>query len=505
MKRAIWTAAVLLAAGACGGGGAAPGGGGPVEPQPAEFTSLTVSPTAGSVEVGGTFQLTATPMDGAGQPMNALPAPTWSTSDAARAAVDGTGRVTGMAAGPVTVTASLTHGGVTRTATAQLTVVAPAPPPGQALASLEINPPAVTVAAGGSLALTAIPRDGAGAAIPNLPASTWSSSATGVATVSANGTVSGVTPGTATVTASLTAGGVTRTATAQVTVTTPAGTLPMSATVKGLGHAFVPAQVKIAAGGTVTWTMVDEEHDITWQGAAPPGGNIPKMDEGESATRSFPTPGTYTYRCLRHENHVEIGTVVVELPGAGGGAPPSLSLVTVTPAAPSVTVGGTVQLTATPRDQSGAAMTGVAAATWTSANTARATVSASGVVTGVSAGTAIVTATVTHEGVTRTGSVTVTVGTTTTPPSPPPPPAGATVNTPGARFDPAAVTIARGASVTWVFSGTRHNVTFTAGAPTGGNIPDTENASVSRTFPTAGTFPYTCTRHSGMNGTVTVQ
>jgi plastocyanin len=69
------------------------------------------------------------------------------------------------------------------------------------------------------------------------------------------------------------------------------------------------------------------------------------------------------------------------------------------------------------------------------------------------------------------------------------------------------VTIATGGTVIWQFTGSnRHNVTFSGAAPTGGNIPDTDaGGTASRTFPTAGTYSYSCTRHSGMNGTVVVQ
>jgi plastocyanin len=59
--------------------------------------------------------------------------------------------------------------------------------------------------------------------------------------------------------------------------------------------------------------------------------------------------------------------------------------------------------------------------------------------------------------------------------------------------------------VTWNISGATHNVTFNGAAPTGGNIPDTRSGSVARTFPTAGTFGYQCTRHGGMTGQVVVQ
>jgi plastocyanin len=171
-------------------------------------------------------------------------------------------------------------------------------------------------------------------------------------------------------------------------------------------------------------------------------------------------------------------------------------------------VGATVQLTAMGLDQAGRPMTGLPAAQWTTADAAKATVSATGLVTGVAAGTVGVTARITHGGTTREATVTVTVGgAPTPPPTNPSPPLTATVTTPGESFSPASVTIRTGGTVTWQFTGgTRHNVTFNGTAPPGGNIPDTDaGGSAQRQFPTAGTYAYTCTRHSGMNGTVVVQ
>src|SRR5207247_944087 len=80
--------------------------------------------------------------------------------------------------------------------------------------------------------------------------------------------------------------------------------------------------------------------------------------------------------------------------------------VTVSPASASVQVGQTVQLTATPKDANGNLLAG-RTVTWASSNTAVATVSASGLVTGGAAGSATVTATC--EG--QSGSATITVST----------------------------------------------------------------------------------------------
>lgn len=81
----------------------------------------------------------------------------------------------------------------------------------------------------------------------------------------------------------------------------------------------------------------------------------------------------------------------------------------------------------------------------------------------------------------------------------------ATVRTVGDSFSPASVTIAAGGTVQWQISGDEHNVTFTGAAPPEGNIPNTEGATVSRSFPSAGRYDYFCTRHSGMTGAVTVE
>lgn len=86
---------------------------------------------------------------------------------------------------------------------------------------------------------------------------------------------------------------------------------------------------------------------------------------------------------------------------------PGVKSVTVTPSSASVAVNGTVQLAATASPPKSATTF-----TWTSSNTAVATVSPSGLVTGVSGGTATIGATA--GGITGTSTVTVT---TTPPPS----------------------------------------------------------------------------------------
>jgi plastocyanin len=188
-------------------------------------------------------------------------------------------------------------------------------------------------------------------------------------------------------------------------------------------------------------------------------------------------------------------------PKAGGPLPPTFSSVTIEPSSLTLAIGASRQLAATARDQNGTVMTGLGDATFTSLNTSVVTVSSTGFVIGIATGTTTVTASITSGGVTRSGNASVTVGSA--------PPATATVQMVGTSFNPGVVSVQQNGSVTWTnTAGVAHNVTFSAAqAPlvNGGNIPDHTSGSNTRSFPTAGTYGYACTIHSGMSGTVVVQ
>lgn len=87
-----------------------------------------------------------------------------------------------------------------------------------------------------------------------------------------------------------------------------------------------------------------------------------------------------------------------------------------------------------------------------------------------------------------------------------PPPASATVTaTAGQAFSPRTVRVATGGTITWTFESLGHNVTFDAVAGAPADIPGSNsNTSIARTFAANGTFPYHCTIHPGMTGTVEV-
>jgi uncharacterized protein YjdB len=82
--------------------------------------SVSVSPATGLVQVGQTLQLTATPKDASGNPLSGRTV-TWTSTDSALAKVNGSGLVTGVAAGSVTISAT-SEG---KSGTAPVTVTAP--------------------------------------------------------------------------------------------------------------------------------------------------------------------------------------------------------------------------------------------------------------------------------------------------------------------------------------------------------------------------------------------
>src|SRR5437667_8259930 len=260
---------------------------------PAPVATVAVSPATVSVRVGATVQLTATPKDAGGNPLSGRVV-TWASSNTAVATVSGTGLVTGLAAGAVTITATSEF----KSGTAGVTVtIAP-------VASVAVRPAAASVRVGATVQLTATPKDASGNPLSGRVV-TWASSNTAVATVNGSGLVSGVAAGPATITA------------------TSEGQSGMA---------------------TVTVT------------------NVP------------------------------------------------VATVAVSPATAGVQVGATVQLTATPKDASGNPLSG-RVVTWASSNTAVATVNGSGLVSGVVAGPATITAT--SEGKSGTAALTVTATVTT--------------------------------------------------------------------------------------------
>ena len=170
--------------------------------------------------------------------------------------------------------------------------------------SLNVTPSNVSVLVNQTQALTATARDQNNNTLGGL-ATTFTTGNQSIATVSSAGVVTGVAVGNTTVTVNGTIGTVTKSTTVNVTVTQPGPTAAVSATG---GNTFDPNRVFVTPGGTVTWTFA-AQHNVTWEGSTPTGGNIPNTSSG-SVSRTFPAAGTYGYQCTLHPGMS--GTVVVQ-------------------------------------------------------------------------------------------------------------------------------------------------------------------------------------------------
>jgi uncharacterized protein YjdB len=287
--------------------------------------------------------------------------------------------------------------GATQTLTAyQYRVLTNANVPTVPVTGVSISPATVTLSAGLTAQLTATIAP-ANATNQNV---TWSSANNAIATVNANGLVTGVAAGSATITCTTQDGA--KTATRSVTVNAAS-----SFTV----HFYKPAAwgtgIKIyywntlPAGvtATVNWPGVN----MTAEGNgwyAYTFVNVTStnliFNDGTSQTVDLTRSTTGWYQNDTWYNN-------------NPGNPVAVTGVTVSPATATVAIGATQQLSKTIAPSNAANQN----VTWSSSNTAVATVSASGLLTAVSGGSAIITVTTQDGNKTAASTITVPAGATT--------------------------------------------------------------------------------------------
>jgi uncharacterized protein YjdB len=338
------------------------------------IASVDVTPPSASILVGATVQLTATPKDAGGNPLTGRTV-TWQSGDATVAAVDANGLVTGKAAGgPVTITA--TSEGKSGTSSVTVTLVP--------VASVEVAPPSATIEVGATVQLSATLKDSNGNPLTGRTV-TWTTSDATIATVDATGLVSGKAPG-GPVTITATSEG--KAGTAAVTVTP----IPVASVT------ITPATSSIQVGGFVQLTATPKDANgnplsgrtITWQSSAPGIASV----NGSGGVQGL-AAGSAT---ITATSEGKSGTATVSV------MPAPVASVEVSPAAATILVNGTVQLTATPKDASGNPLGG-RTVTWASTAPAVAAVNGNGFVVGLAAGTAYINAT--SEGAVGTSVITV--------------------------------------------------------------------------------------------------
>src|SRR5947208_59007 len=417
------------------------------------LTKVILSPVTASVLTGGTLQYAAygRRKNGDSTSINVLYAASGGTITAA-ATVSSGGVVGGKAAGTATITAT----SETTSSTAAVTVT------NVPVASVTVSPASASLLVGGTQQFIAVTKDSAGNMLTGRTV-TWASSNTAVAVVSGSGLATGTAGGPATITA--TSEGQSGTAALtiaaascvissgawqNVAIPSQAGAfeaqfdaIPTTANMNGV--------VGLSNGPAADWTNLAAI--VRFDSA----GTIDARNGGVyAATATIPyTAGTsYHFRLdvdlasHTYDIHVSPAGAAEQLLGkafafrteqatvsvlnnlgldANAGTatvcnvsvspwtppqPAPVASVTVSPAATSVSVGATVQLTATLKDASGNVLTG-RSLTWASSTLGMATVSTGGLVTGVAVGAATITAT--SEGHTGNSAVTVTLVSDPTP------------------------------------------------------------------------------------------
>jgi uncharacterized protein YjdB len=325
---------------------------------------VIVAPPSVTLRVGDAFEFTDTTKDASGNVLTGRPV-VWSSSDTAIAPVDQAGLVLAKAIGTVTITASSGKASGTGSVTVSLVPVK----------KIVIAPSNPSVIVHDSTQLSATTQDSAGNVLTGRVI-TWSSSNSAISTVDANGVVTGVKVGVDTITA--TSGS----ATASVPFSVQA--VPINAVV------ISPQSSNLLVGQQQTLTA-----EVTDNSGNPIAGSTVTFASGTPGVATVTATGPLTATVTA------IGSGQATITGTSGTKSGTATInvaivpvasVTVTPTPDTVTLGGTVQLTATLKDSAGNTLTG-RTVTWASLNAGVLTVSATGLVTSVAVGTAGISAT----------------------------------------------------------------------------------------------------------------
>ncbi len=333
--------------------------------------AVVVSPGTVSLLVTQRQQLTGTVTDANGNPIPGQTI-TWESSNSAVATVSSTGLVIAVAPGTATITA--TSGSVHGTADVTVSLV-PA-------RKVTLTPDALSFTEGdqGTQLAVALLDSAGGTLSQTGRVINWSSNNSSVASVSGTGFVTPGAPGQAVITATLQGTGLSATATvtvapvpvASVTVTPSLDTLVV------LQQQQLTATPTDADGNPLTGRA------ITWDGS---DDNIATVSSNGRVTAL--SPGTMTVTATAGGKTGTATIVVIDVP---------IASIELSPTTQSVVVGQTTPaFTVVTKDAAGHVLTG-RTVTFNSDNTAVATIDASGVATGVAAGTAQITAS--SEGIT---------------------------------------------------------------------------------------------------------
>jgi uncharacterized protein YjdB len=281
----------------------------PPPPPPPPVATVEVNPSSASVVAGQTRQLSVTLRDAGGNVLTGRIV-TWATNASGVATVSGTGLVTAQNPGSATITA--TSEGVSGTSAITVT---PAP-----VASVTVTPASPTIEVPNTRQLTATLRDAAGNQLTGRTI-TWSSSATGIATVSSTGLVTAVAEGSATITA--TSEGISGNASVTVTAAPAPDQTPPSIPQNLVGLAVGPTQVNLS------WSASTDNVGVTGYRVFRNGTQVgtPTAPAFQDVNASASTTYSYTVAAVDAAGNVSAQSnsvsVTTPAPGSTGSALPA--------------------------------------------------------------------------------------------------------------------------------------------------------------------------------------
>ena len=334
-----------------------------------DLLAISISAPASSLNVGSSLQLTAMGTYQDGKPAQVIQNVTWTSSAPNLANVNSTGLVSGIKGGSVVVTASV--GPILKTITLTVTPVL------QSILVTTTNN-VYAAAVGSALQCSAVANYNDGTSKDVTELATWTSNATSVAAVTATGAVKAVAAGTATIKAVYS--GLSGYTVITVKGASPSATLTAIAISPNPANAILGQLFALTAHGTYSDGSVKNiSASVTWQSSAPgvasvgSDGSVMPLSLGQSTISAV------------SESVKGAATLTVT---------DNLLSISISPVASSVNVGSSLQLTAMGAFQDGKPAQPLQHVTWTSSAPALASVSSTGLVTGIKGGSVAITASV---------------------------------------------------------------------------------------------------------------
>ena len=354
----------------------------------ATIASISVSPANTTIAPATTQRFTATGTFSDSSTQNITSVSNWQSSNTAAATISNTagsfGLATGQAQGSTSVSAGFTSpGGPSAGGNTTLTVN------NATLQSIAVTPASITTTPSGTVQYTAIGTF-SNATTQNLTTvATWASSLPSVASIAPSALATGLASGTSNITATL--GAVTSPAAALTVTSSPLVSLAVSCASPQIAQGTSESCSAIGTFGDGTTQNLTNV--VAWTSSQPSVATVSNTNRGQANGISAGTSTLTAY-----VNGI-VGTTNLAVSNA------ALTSITVSPASPTIHVGGTQGFTAVGNFNDGTTQTLTSFVTWTSSSPAVAIISSAGVAT--SAGTGTTTITATLNGVNGTALLTV--------------------------------------------------------------------------------------------------